>query len=114
MQTAALGPRLNTQDAPDDGVEARQPAARLLPKAERQALVQQGQVVYVRFPLLVPGDDSRIIPFGRYDLTVSHQNGSSSTTPEEVVLVNLGNGARLVLSVQELTAMVRDPDVEII
>ena len=114
MQTAVLAPRLDTQDAPGDGVEARQSDLRLWPKAEEHASLTRRQVVHICFPILVPGEDSRIIPFGRYGLTVSHQNGSSSTAPEEVVLVNLSSGARLVLSVRGLTAIVRDPDVEII
>ena len=114
MQTAALAVRINTQDAHDDGIEERHSGSCLMPKAEEHASVSQGQVVHVCFPVLVPGDDGRIIPFGKYELTVSHQNGSPSTTPEEVVLANLDTGARVALSVQELTAIARDPDVEII
>ena len=114
MQTAALAVRINTQDTHDDGVAERRSGLRLLPRAEHQPLVSQGRVVHVCFPVLVPGDDGRVIPFGRYELTVSPENGSPSTTPEEVVLVNFDNGARVALSVQELTAIARDPDVEII
>lgn len=114
MQTVALAVRINTQDAHDDGVAERQSSLRLLPKAEEHPSMSQGQIVYVCFPVLVPGDDNRIIPFGKYELTVSHQNGSPSTTPEKVVLANLDNGARVALSVQELSVIARDPDVEII
>ena len=114
MQTVALAVRINTQDAPDDDVEERHSGLRLLPKAEEHALVSQGQIVHVCFSVLVPGDDGRIIPFGKYELTVSHQDGSPSTTPDEAVLANLDNGARVALSIQELTAIARDPDVEII
>ena len=114
MRTAALAVGINTQDAHDDRVTEQQSDLRLLPKAEQHPSLSQGQVVHVCFPVLVPGDDSRVIPFGKYELTVSHQNGSPSTTPEEVVLANLDTGARVALSVQELTAIARDPDVEII
>lgn len=114
MQTAALAVRIDTQDAHDDRVTEQQSDLRLLPKAEKHPSLSQGQVVHVCFPVLVPGDDNRIIPFGRYELSASPQNGSPSTTPEEVVLVDLDSGARVALSVQELTAIARDPDIEII
>lgn len=114
MQTAAVAVRINTQDAHDEGVEGRRSDLRLLPEAEEQVAVNQGNVVHVCFPVLISGDDRRVIPFGKYELTVSHQNKSAGTTPEEVVLANLDNGARIALSVQELTAIARDPDVEII
>lgn len=114
MQTAALATRINTQDAHDDRVTEQQSDLRLLPKAEKHPSLSQGQVVHVCFPVLVPGEDGRVIPFGRYELTVSTQNGSSDTTPEEVVLANLDNGAQVALSVQELTAIAHDPDVEVI
>ena len=114
MQTAALATRINTQDAHDDGVTKRRSDLRLLPKAEEHISAIQGHVVHVCFPVVIPGEDERVIPFGRYELTVSTQNGSSDTTPEEVVLANLDNGAQVALSVQELTAIAHDPDVEVI
>lgn len=114
MQTVALVIRLSTQDHHDDGIEVRQSDLCLPPQAERQASVKRGQVVNVCFPVMMPGEDGRVIPFGRYDLTAAHQGGSSGTSTEELVLVNLHNGARLVLSLQELTTVARDPDVEII
>ncbi len=114
MQTAALATRINTQDAHDDGVTERRSDLRLLPKPEKHISAIQGHVVHVCFPVVVPGEDGRVIPFGRYELTVSPQNGSPGTTPEKVMLANLDNGARVALSVLELTAIARDPDVEII
>lgn len=114
MQTTALAVGINTQEAHDHGVAECHSGLRLLPKAEEHASVSQGHVVHVCFPVLVPGEDGRIIPFGRYAPTVSRQNGPPGTTPQEVVLVNLDNGARVALSVQELSAIARDPDVEVI
>ena len=114
MRTAALAVGINTQDAHDDRVTEQQSDLRLLPKAEEHISAIRGHVVHVCFPVIVPGEDGRVIPFGRYELTVSPQNGSSSTTPEELALVNLDSGARVALSVQELTAIAHDPDVEII
>ena len=114
METAALALRINTRDAHEDDVERAHSHSRLVRKADESALVKQGQVVHVCFPVIVPGEDGRVIPFGRYNLTVSHQDGPPSATLEEVVLVNLDTGAHVVLSVRELTAIVRDPDVEII
>ena len=114
MQTVALAVGINTQDAPGDGPEERHTGLRLVPRAEEQALLSQRQTVHVCFPVLVPGGDGRIIPFGKYELAVSLQHGSQSTTPEEAVLANLDNGPRVALSVQELTAIARDPDFEML
>ena len=114
MQTLVPALRLDTQDAYDDGVGGRRSGLHALSTAEEHSSVNPGQVVYVCFPVLVPGDDCRVIPFGKYALTVSHQDGPLSTTPAEVVLASLDNGTRVALSVQELMAIARDPDVEII
>ena len=114
MQTAPLATRIDTQDAHDDGVTERRSDLRLFPRVEEHLSAIQGHVVHVCFPVVVPGEDGRVIPFGRYELTVSSQNGYPRTTPEEVVLVSLDSGARVALSVQALTAIARDPDVEII
>ena len=114
MEMTALASTVSRQGAYDDGVARPPCGSRLVPKVDDQALVNQGQVVHVCFPVIVPGEDGRVIPFGRYDLIASHQNGSFSMPTEEVVLVNLDNGARLVLSAHELTAIARDPDVEIV
>ena len=113
MEMTTLAPPISRQGAHGDGVAQPPSGLRLVPKVDDQASMSRGQVVHVCFPVLVPGEDGRVIPFGRYDLSASHQNGSSGTPTEEVVLVNLGSGARFVLSVRELAAIVRDPDVEI-
>lgn len=87
---------------------------RLAPKSCDPAPMIAEKIVLVCFPVLLPGENGRVIPFGRYDLTASHHNGSPGTTSEKAVLVNRDNGACIVLSAQELTAIVEDPDVEII
>jgi len=113
MEMKALALAISTQDAPDEGVERRHSDLRLAPNADDPGSVI-GRIVHVCFPVLVPGEDGRVIPFGRYDLAAFHQSGSTDETSEQAVLVNRDNGARTILSVQELTAIARDPDVEII
>jgi hypothetical protein len=70
------------------------------------------QVVYVCFPVILPGEDGRVIPFGRYHLVARNQSRPQLGRPHQAMLVNGDNGARIDLSAQQLNAIVQDPDVE--
>ena len=72
------------------------------------ATAAQGALVC--FPVLLPGGDGRVIPFGRYDLEAVHHGASSG----QVALVDRHTGTRFVLSARQLQAIAGNPDVEIV
>ena len=72
------------------------------------AIAAQGALVC--FPVLLPGGDGRVIPFGRYDLETVHHGASSG----QVALVDRHTGTRFVLSARQLQAIAGNPDVEIV
>lgn len=113
MLMTAVTSTISKRSAYDRDVEWPSLASRLMSKPADPAVEIAEQVVYVCFPVLLPGEDGRVIPFGRYHLAARHQSSSQSAPPQQAMLVHRDNGARIVLSAQQLNAIARDPDVEI-
>ena len=78
--------------------------------AWRSSHTTAAQGALVCFPVLLPGGDGRVIPFGRYDLETVHHGASSG----QVALVDRHTGTRFVLSARQLQAIAGNPDVEIV
>lgn len=114
MHTTAVTSSLSMRSASDRDDEWSPLAARLMSTTAELAPAIAAKVVLVGFPVLLPGDDGRVIPFGRYDLAALYQSASPSAASQQAVLVNQDSGARIVLFVQQLNAIAQDPDVEIL
>lgn len=71
------------------------------------------QVVYVCFPIVLPGEDGCVIPFGQYRLTTHSLSKPQSGWPHEAMLVNGDNAASICLTTQQLNYIAQDTDVEI-
>ena len=113
MLTTAVTSTISKRSAYDRDAEWPPLASRHLSKPADPVLKIAEQVVYVCFPVALPGEDGRVIPFGRYHLAVRRQSRPQSAWPHQAMLVNGDDGARIVLSARQLNALARDPDVEI-
>jgi len=110
----AIALTISTQHALDEGVERHCVDLHLTPKTDDPAVLIGWHAIHVCFPVLVPGEDGRVIPFGRYGLALPHHDTSLGAASQEIIIENRDNGARIALSPQELMAVAQDPDVEII
>jgi hypothetical protein len=113
MLTTAVTSTINKRSAYDRDAEWPPLASRHLSKPADPMLKRAEQVVYVCFPVALPGEDGRVIPFGKYHLAVRRQGIPQTTWPHQAMLVNRDDGACIVLSGRQLNALSRDPDVEI-
>ena len=114
MVMTAVASKISSQSVHHEDVERLPSALRLTPKAADPTPVIAGKVVLVCFPVLLPGEDGHVIPFGRYDLVASDQSASPGSASQKAVLVNRDHEVCIILSTQELSALAQDPDVEII
>ena len=109
---AAVTSTNSKRTAYDRDAEWQLLAARHLSKPAEPLVKIAEQVVYVCFPVIIPGEDGRVIPFGRYHLATRRQSRPQSGRPHQSMLVNEDNGAHISLSAQQLNAIAQDPDVE--
>jgi hypothetical protein len=67
-------------------------------------------------PIVLLGDGAPVIPFGTYDLVFSSGQTSpiGTETAIRAALVGRDGGEPITISAQQLDALARDPDVEII
>jgi hypothetical protein len=84
-----------------------------VPKPASPVVKITEQVVYVCFPIVLPGEDGCVIPFGRYRLTTHRLSKPQSGLPHQSMLVNGDNAVRICLSTQQLNYIAQDTDVEI-
>ena len=110
MCMTAVAPTLEPKDGSDRCAEWPVLAPRLVSTSVDPMPAIAAKAVLVGFPVLVPGEDGRVISFGRYELAALEPGAAC----RQVVLVNRDSGARIVLSTQQLNALVQDPDVELL
>lgn len=110
MCMMAFAPTLGPKDVSDAGVERPAPASRLVPTSVDPMPSIAAKAVLVGFPVLLPGKDGRVIAFGRYELAALERDAAC----RQAVLINRDSGARIVLSTRQLSALVQDPDVELL
>lgn len=112
MLTTAVTSTISKRTAYDRDAEWPPLASWQVPKLADPVVKIAEQVVYVCFPVVLPGEDGRVIPFGRYHLTTRRRSKPQSGRPHQAMLVNGDNGERIGLSAQQLNAIAQDPDVE--
>jgi len=109
---AAVTSTNSKRTAYDRDAEWQLLAARHLSKPTDPVVTVAEQVVYVCFPVVLPGEDGRVIPFGRYHLAARRQSRPQSGRPHQAMLVNEDNRGSISLTAQQLNAIAQDPDVE--